>query len=429
MKIVISLPDLQQMLMVKRGAIADATYIIQNYIAQGLEANAHSIMFFGPFPPLPAVFTRDLEAPIAATRTWSGTAGFNATGAMFWRCQRALGVPYLNVFANLRLLDAALRCFPGCDLVYERNGLYRNGAARACKRLGIPYMLYCEADDIFEHDVMAKPIKGLLRRRARQTAEYNLTAADCVVCVSEQLRRHLTREWGVPADRVVVLPNAADTNVFKPDLDLRDRVRRALGIGDSPLIVFVGSFYVWHDIATLLGAFADVLRVHPDARLLLVGDGAQRATMMDQADTRGIAKAVMFKGMVAHTEVPGFLAAADVAVVPYPVLEQDVWLSPLKLFECMASGAAIVATGVGQIAEIITDGETGLLVPPGDSASMGRALIKLVADESLRSHCAQMARRRAVERHSWDQYCTRLEQIMLDVAARKFPRSMGADVN
>ncbi len=426
LKIVISLPDLRQMQMVKRGTTADATYIIQNYIAKGLETRAHSVMFFGPFPPLPAVFTRDLEDPTAARRTWSAAPAFNAAGALFWRCQRALGVPYLNVFANLRLLDGGLQCFPECDLVYERNGLYRNGAARACKRLGIPYVLYCEADDIFEHDMMGKPIKGLLRWRARATAEYNLRAADRVVCVSEQLRRRLISEWGVRADRVVVLPNAADVNLFKPDPALRARVRTSLGITESPLIVFVGNFYVWHDVPTLLRAFADVLKARPNARLLLVGDGATRTAMMDQAKILGIDGAVVFMGMVAHSEVPGVLAAADIAVVPYPALQQDVWLSPMKLFEYMASGTAIVASRVGQVAEVLSDGETGLLVQPGDSAAMGKALIGLLKDDARRLHCGQMARRRAVERHSWDQYCSRLEQIMLSLVVREHPRDMAA---
>jgi glycosyltransferase involved in cell wall biosynthesis len=415
------------MQMVKRGEIADATYIIQNYIAKGLKARDHSIMFFGSYPPAPVVVTQDLEDITAAARTWSSTPVFNVASALVWRCQRILGVPYLNVFADVRILDAGLRCFPQYDLVYERNGLYRSGVARACKRLGIPYMLYCEADDIFEHDVMGKPIEGLLRWRARRTAKYNLAAADCVVCVSEQLRARLSSQWGVPAERIIVLPNAADVNQFKPDPALRQRVRGALGIEKGPLIVFVGNFYLWHDVTTLLGAFAEVLKGYPDARLLLVGDGAQRAAMMDQAKMRGIAGAVMFKGMVAHSEVPGFLSAADIAVVPYPVLEQDVWLSPLKLFEYMASGIAIVATGVGQVTEIVTDGETGLIVPPGDSASMARAVMRLLDDEELRLHCGDMARKRALERHSWDLYCSRLEQIMVAVAKRKHPADIAAD--
>ena len=80
----------------------------------------------------------------------------------------------------------------------------------------------------------------------------------------------------------------------------------------------------------------------------------------------GLEHAVLFTGFVSHTQVSRYVNAADIAVVPVPNMKQEMWLSPMKLFEYMASGKAIVASSMGQIKDIIKDGENGLLVPAGD---------------------------------------------------------------
>lgn len=418
LKLILSLPDVRQMRRVGAGEISDATYIIQQHIAEGMTQRGHAVHLFGPYGGGPAVHGDHPGDVTPVGRTWSESLVFRAASSVSWRCQRRLGVPYLNVFSNARLLDACLRCFPGHDVVYERNGLYRSAAARACKLLGIPYVLYFEADDILEHDIMGTPITGLLRWRAKQTAMFNLASADRVVCVSEQLKRHLVDNWSVLPEKVAVFPNSADTRRFAPNTAVRDQVRAGLGVGSRPLIVFVGAFYVWHDISTLIRAFSLVLRTCPGAFLVLVGDGAQREAMAGEVQQRGITESVRFTGMVPHDEVPRWLAAADIGVVPYPVLEQEVWLSPLKLFEYMASGIAIVASRVGQIPSIIRDGETGLVAEPGSVDSMAAALLRFLGDRELRLRCGERARAEAVANHSWENYCARLEDLLRGAVRR-----------
>ena len=211
------------------------------------------------------------------------------------------------------------------------------------------------------------------------------------------------------------MPNGVDVRLFRPDAEARDRVRTRLGVGASPVIVFAGGFFGWHDVSTLLDAFAQVLAGHPDARLLLIGDGGERQRMMDRARHLGLAHAVQFTGRVPHGDVPSLLSAADIAVAPYPVLEQDLWFSPLKVFEYMATGLAIVATDMGQIHQVLRQDTSGLLVPPGDAASMAAALQRLLADAELRRRLGEQARRDAVQKHSWDQYLDTLEHELAAV--------------
>lgn len=412
LRIVMSPPELLPFEQVMRGEPSSATYIIQGYIAQGLAKRGYDLTFLSSLSPGYIICTTDPQRRTPASHTWTGSRWFGKASKGSWKVQRKLGIPYLNLFANYRLFDASMQCLPGNDLVYERNGIYKSGVAKACKRLGLPYVLYVEADEVLEHDIMGDPITGVLRWRAREAFQYNLNAADCIICVSKQLGTHLENNWNVPGEKIVVFPNVADVQRFRPDPAANKEIRASLGVGSSdPLVAFVGNFYEWHDVATLLNAFAQVLETSPDARLVLVGDGTRREAMMQIASDLGIDHALTFTGLVTHDDVPRYLSAADIAVVPYPPMETDLWLSPLKLFEYMASGTAVIASDIGQIRQIVQDGHNGLLVPPGDVSALAAALQQLISDPVLRSRLAQQAREDAVQKHSWDQYLTRLEQV------------------
>jgi glycosyltransferase involved in cell wall biosynthesis len=319
------------------------------------------------------------------------------------------------VFANLRRENACLQILPGHDVAFERNSLYNIGVARACKKLHIPYVIFFDADQIAELDYMGKPLKGLLRWHAQNLLRENLSAAKRIICVSEPSKQHLMDAWNVPAEKINVLSNAVDIHRFQPDPNLRAQTRASLSLTSHPLVVFVGSFYQWHDIATLLDSFAIVLKSNPDARLVLVGDGTEREKMMQRAADLKIADAVIFTGFVTHAEVSQYVNAADIAVVPVPAMKQEMWLSPMKLFEYMASGKAVVASAMGQIVHVIREGENGLLVPAGDVQGLANAINQLIDEPDLRERLGKQAREDAVQNHSWEQYLSCMEQILADV--------------
>jgi glycosyltransferase involved in cell wall biosynthesis len=331
-----------------------------------------------------------------------------------------LGIPYLNFFSNLKLCDTALPWLHRTDVVYERNGLYRNGVAMACRRAGTPYILFVDADEIVEHDYMGVSLKGLLRKRAEQLFQYNLNTASQIVCVSDAACRNLVKRWRVAPERIVVFPNRADVQRFRPDASARRAIRETLSLGDRPIVLFVGSFYKWHDVATLLRAFVLLLRVRPEAALVLVGDGETRRNMSQLAADLGISDSVYFIGNIPHHEVPLFIAAADVSVAPYAAGGPEMWMSPLKVYESMAGGAAVVASAVGQLTQVIDHGETGLLTRPGDPVDLSRAIGRLLSDKACRERLTKAARQQAVSAYSWDRYAADLEQLChVAVAAAK----------
>lgn len=419
LRIVLGLPEWLPFQQVMSHQPADATYVIQANLSRGLTARGHAVTFVAPNGVEDLIVATDPGRATVAARTWSARLPFRVAAKLAWRLQNLLGVPYLNVFSNYRFLDAAQQALKGVDVIYERNGLYNAALATMARRLRVPYVMFFEADQIMELDLMGRPITGLLRWRANQLLRYNLNVADCVISVTDAGRRRLVNRWHVPPSKILVFPNAVDVDRFRPDVEAANRTRATLGLREEPIVMFVGNFFQWHDVITLLRAFARALRSCPNARLIMVGDGERRAETMKNATDLGVGHATRFTGILPHADVPQYIAAADIAVVPYPPMQQDMWLSPLKLFEYMSSGAAVVASAVGQITDVLRDRENGLLVPPGDVAALSDALVELLAAPGLRSRLGMRARQDAVQRYSWARYLDRLERVFEVVIARQ----------
>jgi len=411
MKIAHCLPDQHWIGEMRGENPKDAAHIQQKYIAEGLSAHGHEITFVAPRELDQVMFAHGQDELKFAPQTWTMGGPFKLVEKLTWKVQQLFRVPYLNFFSNIHRFNACLNCLPGYDVVFERNSLYNSGVAMACKRLNLPYVMFFDADQIAELDFMGKPLTGLLRWRAQNLLRYNLNTARRIICVSEPAKKHLMENWNVPSDKIVVLSNAVDVRRFKPNPSLRAETRASLQLTTNPLVVFVGSFYQWHDVTTLLKAFSTVLKKHTDAKVILVGDGTERERMMSLSKDLGIEQAVTFTGFVGHADVSRYVNASDIAVVPVPKMQVNMWLSPMKLFEYMASGKAVIASAMGQIKEVVRDGENGLLIPAGDETALVDALTRLIEDETLRMNLGNQAREDAVNNHSWLQYLNRLESV------------------
>ena len=169
------------------------------------------------------------------------------------------------------------------------------------------------------------------------------------------------------------------------------------------MIGFIGTLKTWHGLNTLVESFAQLAQHSAAPRLLIVGDGPERERLEREVASHRLAERAQFTGAVAPEEVPGWLASMDVAVAPYPPLT-NFYFSPLKLFEYMAAGLPIVGSRIGQVIqveEVIKDNVTGLLVTPGDTQELTRALHELQMDSALRSRLGRAALK-AVQEHTWD---------------------------
>jgi glycosyltransferase involved in cell wall biosynthesis len=221
-----------------------------------------------------------------------------------------------------------------------------------------------------------------------------LGGADAVLVVSSALAEH-ARELGVPSERITVLPNAVDASRFHPAVSA-ERVRSLYGLERKRVIGFVGSLKRWHDLDTLLAAVERLARADSRIHLLVVGHGPR----FGEVQSFG-ADFVTCTGAVAHDQVPELLAAMDVVVCPYP-RGGDRYFSPLKLVEAMAMARPLVGARHGQVAEIISDRETGLLYEPGDALDLAERLAEVLELPDRGAALGAAARRDVVPARTWE---------------------------
>jgi len=173
----------------------------------------------------------------------------------------------------------------------------------------------------------------------------------------------------------------------------------------------------------LIEALASARAEAPDMTLCIVGEDSGAGTdLRALCRASGVDDAVVFLGAVSPSEVPGLLDAFDAFSAPYPALDHF-YFSPLKLYEAMAAGKAVIASAAGQIADVIVDGRTGLLVEPGDAGALARAMLDLRNDRDRTAALGRAAREVAVAEHDWS---LRIARIMDQVAgdrARKVKAS------
>lgn len=359
----------------------------------------------------------------------SGTAPFKGFESGVRRLQSELRLPYLALFDSYRTAEAGYKNLKGFDLIHERFNLLALGGAWASKKLGIPFVLEVNADLLEQRKFKGIRERGLRRLFAVWATRMCFNAAAKIICISAGLKNHLSSTWNLEESKLTVLPCAADVEAFGQNLK-SNHIRQSLGLTTEPVVIWVGGFYPWHDLDLLLRSFTLVLQKHPDAKLVLVGDGQTRQSIEQEVLKNGLKQSVIMTGAIAHANVPEMLSIADIAVVPAaPVpASRGGTGTPLKLFEYMAARKAIVATALNQAAEVIQDGHNGLLVEAGDVIGFSEAMLTLLNNPKERDRLGQNARNLAVEQYSWEQYTRRLEEIYLDVLENAPSRSTTTEI-
>ena len=323
---------------------------------------------------------------------------------------RELGKLACDCKLTARVLSALDQAGVQPDLFYERYALFHRAGGHVATALNIPFMLEVNAPLAEEQE----RFRGLrLKALADATETETMCRADHIVAVSAAVREHVLSR-GAPAERVTVLPNGVDTARFHPGIDgLPIRERHEL-IG-RPVIGFIGSLKPWHGLDFLLDAFPDILARRLDAALLLVGKGPALADLQARVARDQLQGRVTLTGGIPHADIPGYLAAMDVTVAPYTA-QDGFYFSPLKVVESLATGRPVVAPQLGQLTDLLQDGVTGLLYPPGDRAAFVQQIVKLLSDP-LRLRAMGRAAATAAQDFGWDKNARRATEIMMRLRA------------
>ena len=313
---------------------------------------------------------------------------------------------------NIRFIAAARKSLAQkrARLLYQRHGRFLFAGALLSRLMGIPLVLEYNASE----DWMARywdPVR--FTPWLRLCEKVSIKAASLIVVVSNPLKQQLM-EVGVPAERILVNPNAVDPEWFHPHCG-GAKLRQDLALRSGDIVVcFVGTFSYWHGVAVLEQAIRSLLdkaqRAGGPLKFLLVGDGLLAPQLRNALEPYRRHGLVTFTGAVPHRSVRAYLDAADILVSPHVPMPggSPFFGSPTKMFEYMAMGKAIAASGLDQIADVLEHGRTALLVTPGDPNELADAIQRLAADAQLRSELGQSARETALARHTWRQNARRV---------------------
>lgn len=229
--------------------------------------------------------------------------------------------------------------------------------------------------------------------------------ADAVTVASRTLEAQV-RDFGVPPDRIFYVPNG-----IVPET-LHIRTAQAL---QARTILLYTRFWEFQ-VEELVAALVAIVQQRPDARLLVVGRGERQEEQMllRLAHRAGVETAIDYRGWVEPADLPALFAIADIALVPQDDTLINRARCSAKLLEMIAAGIPIVAANVGQVQEYISDGQSGLLVPPGNPAALARAALALLADAPLRQRLSLKAQQ-SLKAFSWDSLAHTVEHVYCQV--------------
>ncbi len=355
-----------------------------------------------PVPRRPPIGPWQDAQPVPATETWAG-----------WTLAhpRYLAVPGLHWLSGLTYFLGVWRTLRELERRHGRFVLHAHcaypdvvGAALAARLLGLPLVATAHGSDI---NVSGR--QRLLRPQIR----WALRSARRVIAVSAPLQRAMAALTGLEPARIDCIPCAGySPAVFRARAaSERAALRAGLDVAtDARLVLFVGHLVPVKALDVLLKAWA-LLRRDPaapaGARLVLIGEGEQRAALERLAQEQDVADRVAFLGPLPQPAVADWIAAADLMCLP-----SHNEGSPNVVVEALASGTPVVASRVGGVPDLVDDGVNGLLVAPGDPAALAATLAAALARDWDAGRISS-----SIEHLTWSALGRRNRDVLADVAA------------
>jgi glycosyltransferase involved in cell wall biosynthesis len=343
---------------------------------------------------------------------YTRNSAFHLFESVTRRIQYEFKLPFIGYYDSLHFSDTCVRLLGGWDLIYERHGYLGYGGVFTARRLDIPLVIELNGNIIKEIDEIGVEMSSIQRDIGRWRTIKTLMGANHIIAVSAALKNLLIKNINISEDKISVVENGVNLELFSRQYDGK-YIREKFSVNKGPIIIFVGSFQPWHGVDLLVDAIRMISSRYPNLRLLLIGNGDGRASIENKIAEFGLVDKIIILGQLSQENVAELISIADIAVAPYPYQHSEIVGTPLKLLEYMAAGKAILATSA-KIHEIISDGYTGLRVPPADKYSLANGLCQLIENEEVREQLGENAKIQA-QYYSWDQVVERLNSILISI--------------
>jgi glycosyltransferase involved in cell wall biosynthesis len=219
------------------------------------------------------------------------------------------------------------------------------------------------------------------------------------VCVTEEFKKILAKDYGVSTQKMIVVPNGVNTDFMAPYLHQVNRLHKEFTVG------FVGAFYPWAGLNLIIDAFNLIKEMK--IRLTIVGDGLIKTEILKNVHTYGLEPHVSFVGQVSHDKIPSYILGFDVCYSGQTPHGYGVMYgSPIKMYEYMAMGKPVIASAYEDAKSLINDRKDGYLFDPCSVESLVLAIRD--AKESAHSMNSGEIREKIVKYHSWENRASKI---------------------
>jgi glycosyltransferase involved in cell wall biosynthesis len=335
--------------------------------------------------------------------------------------QSNINLYFIKPKKYLRNLWTTIKCkeiakYHGSEIIYERRFSPKNGYLLG-KLLRIPFVLEINGSpsELAIQDIAGRQnIVPISLKKLVWIPMFK--SVNRFVIVSHKLKSALSEEFHLQKDKIEVIYNGANTELFKP-MD-SEKCKEELGLSKEYRYVgFIGALAPWQGVEQLIEIAPKVMDKIPEARIIIVGDGTLRSKLEKSSEELGIRDKIIFTGFVPYESVPKYINAFEVCVAPFSGIERNVRysFSAIKLYEYMACGKPIVTTDVVGIKREIRDQNLGKMVEADDLGGLISNIIELMQDSKLRSDIGNRARAWVASEHSWKNVAKRIEKVCENV--------------
>jgi glycosyltransferase involved in cell wall biosynthesis len=300
------------------------------------------------------------------------------------------------VLSNRRLYRSWKKeIMPGSDvdMIYERYSLYGFAGSKLTRFAHVPFILEVNSPLATKHRKRLH-----FPRLALMAEKMILRQADAIVCVSENLMDKLIAK-GIDRDKIYVIPLGVDPEKFNYRTS-GERIVEAYNLKDKIVVGFVGLLRKVAGVDYVIESARTVIQRFGNVHFLIVGEGRRKQDLRNYIKKVGLSDCVTLVGGIPHAEVPEYVAAMDIALAPY-TYQAVFHNSPMKLFEYLYMAKPVIASDMGQISDVITNGDNGILVPPSDTNALIDAICLLVENEKDRNRMGINARKSMENHYTW----------------------------
>lgn len=281
------------------------------------------------------------------------------------------------------------------DLIYSRYITFNYSPIASGRYKSIP--VFVEVNAPLAYERAHESDETLFFQKAARFLERQICKnADKTIVVSTPLKDYLTSN-GVPAEKILVMPNGVNTKTFYPKPKSTQLMNKLGLMQHDTVIGFVGILRPWHGLDMLLNAFKQVHEVFPDSKLVLIGDGPIRNDIVKLATGLNLTTCIHITGRIAHKTIGEYISLIDIGVC----VKATFYSSPMKILEYMAQQKAVLAPDMTNIRDIIAHRKTGFLFTPEDTQSLVNALKRLISDVKLRDQLAKAGYQATQNRFNW----------------------------